>query len=194
MSTGLLSLGALTACQTTTVPQAKEPNTMKHLEKKNISAEQREAMKQHRLERKQLFQSMQNVCEGKPANSSVQVKAGEKVIDGTCKIIFKADRKEMKKEMKEKRADHGHMRGEHRPMRGEVRGMNYQRREILTDSKRAEPTQAYDQRLAKRQQQQQAIAQACNGQSAGNTVNVKIAERTIKGVCEVRFYPNVKLA
>lgn len=193
LSTGLLSLGALTACQTTTAPKTKEPHAMKHHEKKKLNAEKHEALKKQRMERKQLFENMQNACEGKPTNSSVQVKAGEKVIDGTCKIIFKADRKETKKERTEKRLDHGHMRSEHRPMRGEVRGMNHLRGEILTDTKRAELVQAYDQRLAQRQQQQQAIAQACVGQSAGNTVNLKIGERTTKGICKVRFYPSTKL-
>lgn len=178
VSTGLFSLGALTACQTTTTPQ-KDPRSMKGHEQKRMSPEKREAFKQHKAERKQAFAQMQKACDGKAVGSAVQVKAGERTIDGTCIIKFKADRKEMK-----------HVRGEHRPMRGEVRGLDQKRGEPLTNAKRAELIKAYDLRLAQRQAQQQAIAQACAGQTDGKIVQIKMGEKSVNGKCEVRFQPN----
>lgn len=192
VTTGVLSLGALTACQTTTAPQQKDPRSFKGHEQKRMSPEQRELRNQHHAERKQLFEQVQKACDGKTVGAAVQVKVGERVIDGTCNINFKADRKDMKQARTEQRAMHTgdrSDRGEHRPMRGEMRGFNQNRTEPLTDAKRAELTKAYDQRLAQRQATQQAIAKACVGQTDGKAVKIKIAEQTVNGKCEVRFYP-----
>ncbi len=50
------------------------------------------------------------------------------------------------------RAEHHSIKGEHRPMRGEMGNtMHMQRDEPLTDARRAELTQQFDQRLAERQ-------------------------------------------
>lgn len=187
LTTGLISMGALTACQTTTAPQDKDPRHFKaHHKQDRMTAEQRELYKQKRTERQQMFEQVKKACDGKAVGTAVQIKAGEKVINGSCKIHFKADRKDMK-----------HMRGEHRSlqgqhhgvMRGEVRSFKQNRGEALTDAKRAELIKAYDQRLAQRQAQQQAMAKACVGQSHGKAVQIKVGEKMINGQCQVRFHP-----
>ncbi|QQT91937.1 hypothetical protein [Acinetobacter johnsonii] len=157
----VLSVGALTACQST---QASKD-----------------------MEQSQHMQDIKKACDGKAVGSAVQVKAGEQTLEGTCAISFKPNRDEMK-------------RGEHRPMRGdqagrgEFRGMHMQRGEPLTDAKRAELTQQYDQRLAERQARQQAATKACQGQTDGKAVQLKVGTQTVDGKCIVHFQPKAPVS
>ncbi|TQR66025.1 hypothetical protein E2K73_08660 [Acinetobacter sp. RF15A] len=192
----IVSMGLLSACQSTSqVPDSKEhPHMMKHHEQHaakkahQLSPEQREHYRAMRTERMQLGKQMQQACEGKTIGSTVQVKAGDKTIEGQCNIFFKADRKEMKQ-----RGEFRGMRGEHRPMQGNFRGgMNGA--DVLTDTKRAELVKQYDQYLAERQALQTAFARACQGQAPGKAVQVKIADQTINGQCMVRFQPKAPVA
>ena len=190
----VLSMGALTACQSTSTPKdAQHGRMMKQHhgdQERHMSPEQREHFKKMRIEQRQVFAEMQKACDGKTVGSAVQVKAGDKAIDGTCTMTFNADRKAMKQEMKNARGEHKPMRGgEHRPMRGQM-----QRGEPLTDAKRAELTKQFDQRLAERQAKQQAIMKACQGQTDGSAVAIKVAEQQINGQCKVRFQPKAPVA
>lgn len=208
LTASVLSVGALTACQTTTAPKdAKAPQQFdgRHADRmeRRMSPEQREAFKVRQEERKAAFEQIKKACDGKAVGQAVQVKFGEKTVDGTCNIQFKADRKAMKENMQKMRAEHRPMKGEHRPMRGDVNGMRMHRgdfngprgqQEPLTDAKRAELTKQFDQRLAERQARQQAIAQACKGQTNGKAVQIKIGEQSINGQCEVRFQPQAPVA
>ncbi|WP_180049978.1 hypothetical protein [Acinetobacter sp. YH12144] len=182
----VLSMGALTACQSTTAPKDNDHGRMMKQHHgdhdRRMSPEQREHFKQMRAEQRQVFADMQKACNGKTTGSTVQVKAGDKSIDGTCTMVFKADRQDMKK-----------ARGEHRPMRGDMRGQ-MQRGEPLTDAKRAELTKQFDQRLAERQAKQQAIMKACQGKTDGSAVAIKVGEQQINGKCEVRFQPKAPVA
>ena len=73
-------------------------------------------------------------------------------------------------------------------MRADQTGsIHLQRGEPITDAKRAELTKQFDQRLAERQAKQQALFKACQGQTHGKTVQVKLNTQTINGKCEVRF-------
>lgn len=181
----VLSMGVLTACQSTTAPKDVEHGHMMkqhhghHAHK--MTPEQREQMQKMRAERQQVMQQMRQACDGKAVGSAVQVKAGDKTIDGTCTMAFKADRKAMK----DARAEHKPMRGEHRPMHARMH-----RGEPLTDAKRAELTKQFDQRLAERQAKQQAIAKACQGKADGTAIAFKVGEQQINGKCTVRFQPN----
>lgn len=194
MTASVLSVGALTACQTATAPKdAKGPHQFdgRHADRmdRKMTPEQREAFKARQAEHKQVFEQIKTACDSKAVGQSVQIKAGEKTVDGTCTIHFKADHKAMKAEMQKMRAE---QRAEHRPMQGNVRGpMHQQQREPLTDAKRAELTKQFEQRLAQRQAREQAIAQACQGQTHGKAVQIKIGEQTLKGQCEVRFQPKM---
>lgn len=189
----VLSMGALTACQSTTAPKDNDHGRMMKQhhgdQDRRMSPEQREHFKQMRAEQRQVFADMQKACDGKTTGSTVQVKAGDKSIDGTCTMVFNADRQDMKKA----RGEHKPMRGEHRPMHGDMRGQ-MQRGEPLTDAKRAELTKQFDQRLAERQAKQQAIMKACQGKTDGSTVAIKVGEQQINGKCEVRFQPKAPVA
>lgn len=193
----VLSMGALTACQSTSTPKDAEHGRMMKQhhgdQDRRMSPEQREHFKQMRTEQRQVFAEMKKACDGKAVGSAVQVKAGDKAIDGTCTMTFNADRKAMKQEMKNARGEHKPMRGEHRPMRGDMRGQ-MQRGEPLTDAKRAELTKQFDQRLAERQAKQQAIMKACRGKTDGSAVAIKVGEQQINGKCEVRFQPKAHVA
>lgn len=183
---GVLSMGALTACQSANTPKDIDHPQKMHGQKhdRNISPEQREEMKQMRAERQEVMKQIQQACDGKAAGAAVQVKAGDKTIDGTCTMVFRAD--------KQARGEHKPMRGEHRPMRGDMQSpMHMQRGEPLTDAKRAELTKQFDQRLAERQAKQQAIAKACQGKANGAAVQIKAGAQTVNGKCEVRFQPNM---
>lgn len=97
----VLSMGALTACQSTTAPKDNDHGRMMKQHHgdhdRRMSPEQREHFKQMRAEQRQVFADMQKACDGKATGSTVQVKAGDKNIDGTCTMVFKADRQDMKK-------------------------------------------------------------------------------------------------
>ena len=167
----VLSMGVLTACQSTTAPKDVEHGHMMkqhhghHAHK--MTPEQREQMQKMRAERQQVMQQMRQACDGKAVGSAAQVKAGDKTIDGTCTMAFKVDRKAMK----DARAEHKPMRGEHRPMHARM-------------------TKQFDQRLAERQAKQQAIAKACQGKADGTAIAFKVGEQQINGKCTVRFQHN----
>ena len=168
---GILSMGALTACQSANTAKDTDHPQRVHGQKhdRNMTPEQREQMQEMRAERHEVMSQMKQACDGKAAGAAAQVKAGGQTINGTCAMAFSMDK----------------------PERGEFRGMHMQRGEPLTDAKRAELTQQFDQRLAERQAKQQAIAKACLGKADGAAVQIKAGGQTIDGKCEVRFQPKM---
>jgi len=191
VSAGILSMGALSACQSSNTVKDKDNDQVRmmhgHHQKheRKMTPEQRQQFQQARTERKQLVEQIQKACDSKAAGTAVQIKAGDKTIDGTCVMTFKADHQAMKK----MRAEQQQMKGEHRPLRGEMKGMHMQHGELLTDVKRAELTTQFDQRLAQRQAKQQAMLKACQGQAHGKAVQLKVGAQSIDGKCEIRFQP-----
>lgn len=150
----VLSVGALTACQSTQASKDMEQSQHMHghyQKDRHMTPEQREQFEKMRTERKQDMQDIKKACDGKAVGSAVQVKAGEQTLEGTCAISFKPNRDEMK---------------------------------------RAELTQQYDQRLAERQARQQAATKACQGQTDGKAVQLKVGTQTVDGKCMVHFQPN----
>lgn len=187
----VLSFGALTACQSTNTAKDKDSDQTRMMHghhqnyERKMTPEQRQQFQQARTERKQLVEQIKQACDGKAAGTAVQIKAGDKTIDGTCVMTFKADHQAMKK----MRAEQQQMKGEYRPRRGEMKGMHMQHGELLTDVKRAELTRQFDQRLAQRQAKQQAMLKACQGQAPGKAVQLKVGAQSIDGKCEIRFQP-----
>lgn len=179
----VLSMGALTACQSTANTQDKNHSRMMkdHHGKpdRKMSPEQRETFEKSRAEHREVMQQIHKACDDKATGTTVQVKAGEKTIDGTCVMHFKSEHKKVDKQARQ----------DHRPMRGEIRQGDFKRGEPLTDAQRAELTKKFDQRLAERQAHQQAVAKACQGQKDGKAVQVKVGTQTLDGKCEVRFQP-----
>lgn len=184
VTAGLFSAGALTACQSTAPSKGADAPQRMHGERQmhKMTPEQREQIQQKRAERQEVMQQIRQACDGKTAGQSVQIKAGDKSIDGTCQTVFKADHKKRDAERPQAGERH-HMKMHDRSAHGMNRG------EVLTDAKRAELTKAYDQRLAERQARQQAILKACEGQSNGKAVQIKVGTQTVDGKCEVRFQP-----
>ncbi|CAB1217371.1 hypothetical protein [Acinetobacter bouvetii] len=186
----VFSMGALTACQSTNSVQDKEGDHARMMQDHHrmsdhkMTPEQREQFQQARAERQEVMKSIKTACDGKAVGSAVQVKAGEKTIDGTCMMRFTADRAAMKQ-----------MRREHHPMQGEMKDMRMMHHgEPLTDAKRAELTKQFDQRLAERQAHQQAMLKACQGKANGTAVQVKVGTHSMNGKCEVRFQPKMPVA
>lgn len=188
MGASVVGLVALTACQSTTNTKDKDhPQRMmkEHHVKgdRKMPPEQREKFKQSRAEHREVMKQIQNICENKTVNTAVQLKAGEKTIEGTCVMTFKPELKKVDKLQ----------RHENRPMRGHVNvPMKMQRGEILTDDKRAEMVKDFDRRLAERQAKQQAVIKACEGKKDGSAVQIKAGAQIIDGKCEVRFQPKMK--
>ena len=212
ITASVLSAGALTACQTTTAPeQVKGPHQFDgHRAEHHKSKMHREQFKKHHEQRQQFAQQLQKACDGKAIGQSTQVTFGEKTINGTCSIHFKADPKAPLKAKTEKdgklkkadavntdqaRTEYKKLRGEHRPMRGEFKNIQpMQKREPLTDAKRAELVKQFDQRLATRQAHEQALITACQGKKDGQTTQIKLGEKTFNGQCHVRFKPTAAVA
>lgn len=173
---GILSMGALAACQSPNA--AKE---MQHPQNMHSAQHQRGMTP----ERHDMMKQIRQACGGKTPGAAVQVSAGSKTLDGTCIMGFKAD--------KPARGEHAMPDG-HRPMHGSMHGsMHMQRGEALTDAKRAELTRQFDQRLAQRQAMQQAVQKACLGKADGAAVQIKAGAQTIDGKCEVRFQPKMPM-
>lgn len=182
-SVSLLTLGTLTACQSNhTMKNHDQKHMMKHAHTQHdrqISPEQREKFQQARSERKQVIQQIKTACDGKTVGQMIQVKTPNQTIEGTCIMTFKADRKT--------RGEHRSLNNEPRVAYAEMHKMRMQHNQPLTDARRAELTQQFDQRLAQRQAKQQAIIKACQGQSHGKTVQVKVIDQTLQGTCQVKF-------
>lgn len=190
VGTSILSLGALTACQSSHSIKENDHARMMHdhhpQHERKMTAEQREQFKQARHERKQVFEQIQKACDSKAVGTAVQIQAGDKILDGTCSMTFKPEHKAGQKMRGEQRS----MKDKHRAMRsGMNHAMHMQHDEPLTDTRRAELTQQFDQRLAKRQAIQQTIAKACQGQTHGKAIQIKVGVQTIAGQCEIRFQP-----
>lgn len=203
LSASVLSMGALTACQSSNSVQSPEQaRMMKHHAEKHdqkerrLSPEQRQQFEAARQQRAEFNKQIRQACDNKAVGSSVEVKAGDKAISGTCNIYFQAD----PKQFKAKDGDY-RVKGE-RPMRGDIRPTPEQARgfagakrgEPLTDAQRAELVKQYDQRLAQRQAQQKALVQACQGKKDAATAQIKVGEQTINGKCHVRFQPKAPVA
>lgn len=175
ITTGILSMGALTACQSTQAPQTdKNSHSMMHGKHHHkMSPEQREKMQKMREQRKALHEQMQKACDGQAIGHNTQIQIGDKSIDGSCNLVFQPDHKAMGK-MKHHMHHH---QDSHMKMKN------------MTDEQRAELKQKFEQKRAERKAQWQAIQQACAGQTAGKAIQVKFGEKMIDGQCVVKFQP-----
>lgn len=96
----VVTMGSLAACQSTTGPQEPPARHMmddapqgKHFMKRHkLIPEQRAEMQQRRAERQAQFEQIQQACVGKTVGQAIQVKVGDKTIDGTCQIRFKPNK------------------------------------------------------------------------------------------------------
>ena len=162
-STALGATLLLSACQSNTqLTQPKHEHMMKHHQ------EGRMAKHQH-------MRAMHQACVGKNAGDNVTVSFGQRTINGSCEMVFMPERgqKALKSNYK-------------MPIYAK------QQNRLLSDAERAEMVKQFDLRLAERQAKQKAIQSACQGQSAAKTVNIKFAEQSIKGQCQLKFKPKAQ--
>ena len=197
VSASVMSMGALTACQSTNSMSTNEGRYAKKMDKKHdrFTPEQREQMKLMHAQRKDFHKAAEKACDKQTVGSTVQFKVGEQTIQGTCDIRFYPERtaKGKGKSAKEHRSDDKRMM---HPRQNDGRYSAGLRGEPLTDAKRSEMVKKYEQRLAEKQATQNALREACNGQTAGQKVQIKLGEREINGQCLVKFKPTqpVKVA
>ncbi|MEG0483302.1 MAG: hypothetical protein RR575_10080 [Acinetobacter sp.] len=186
VTASLLSMGALTACQSTQGPKDEHQGHMMggHHGHNKMSPEEREQMKQMRAQHKEMREQMQKACDGKTIGQTVQIKAGDKTIDGTCNIVFKADRKAMK-EMKQNLRHEGKENG--RMMRHDGPRMK-----DMTEEQRAQIQQQFEQKRAERKAQWEAVQKSCAGQPANKAIQVKLGDKLLDGQCVVKFQPQFK--
>ncbi|MCU4358334.1 hypothetical protein [Acinetobacter ursingii] len=89
----LVTMGSLAACQSTNAPQEPPSHHMM-----GDGPQGKHAMKHHKLtpeqraERQAQFEQIQQACVGKVAGQAIQVKMGDKTIDGTCQLHFKPNK------------------------------------------------------------------------------------------------------
>lgn len=98
----------------------------------------------------------------------------------------RADRKEMRgDDMRRHNKDH-HKGFDHKHGKDgrDHDGRRFDKRKALT----AEQKAAMQTRRAERQATMQALQKACEGK-AGQTISVKVGEKTFDGTCQVRFKP-----
>ena len=58
----------------------------------NLTPEQQAKMQQRQAQRKAEWQQVQQACKGKTVGQAIQVKIGERLIDGKCEIRFVKNR------------------------------------------------------------------------------------------------------
>ena len=185
VTASILSMTALTACQSTNTAKNDHNTHMMghhthgHDHGRQMSPEQRAQMKQMREERKAIHTQIQKACDGKTLGQAVQVKAGEKTLDGTCNMVFKIDRKAMSEMKRDMHHNQGHM------MHGHPRGERHMQQ--MTAEQRAQIQQQRQQKRAEHQAKRDAMQKACVGQSNGKAIQVKFGEKTIDGTCVVKF-------
>ena len=186
VTASLLSMGVLTACQSTQGPKEEHQGRMMgdHHGHNKMSPEEREQMKLMRAQHKEMRKQIQEACNGKTIGQSVQVKAGDKTLEGTCNIVFKADRKAMK-EMKQNFRQEGKENG--RMMRHDGPRMN-----DMTEEQRAQIQQQFEQKRAERKARWEAVQKSCVGHPAGQTIQVKLGDKLLDGQCVVKFQPQFK--
>lgn len=184
VTASILSMGALTACQSTTSPKPEQDGRMMghHKHDRHMSPEQREQFKQMRAERQAFHEQIQKACDGKTVGQTAQVKAGEKTVDGTCNMVFKADRKALRELKGDFRQDQGRMMHDRS---GHHRGDRHMQQ--MSEEQRAQLQQQREQKRAEHQAQWETMQKACAGQTNGKTIQVKIGEKTIDGTCFVKF-------
>lgn len=166
----------LTACQSTT--QVQQPKHERMLKKYDARM-----MKKHHDGRKQhmrgMHQAMNQACDGKKAGENVSLTAGQRSINGSCEMVFMPERGQKALKSNYKMTE---------------RATPSKRDAILTDAERAEMVKQFDLRLAERQAKQKAIQTACQGQTSGQAVQIKFAEQSISGQCQLKFKPQAKAA
>lgn len=180
VTASLISVGALTACQSTTAPQDNSGSKMMQHDGgwHHKTPEQREQMKQMRAQHKAMREQVEKACNGKAVGEAVQINAANKTINGSCAMVFKADRSAMREMKHEMRHDqHGMMYGH----RGEERMKN------MTEAQRAQIQQQRQQKRAQYRAEWEAVQQACAGRPQGQAIQVKLGEKLIKGTCIVKF-------
>lgn len=201
VTTGVLSMGALTACQSTPTPQDVSPKAHSHQKHhadsrgQHLTPEQREQFKQARAERQQVMRQIQQACEGKAAGQTVQIKANDKSINGSCQVRFVPDREAMKNARAQFAKDGKFAKD--RKLSPEIMAQHRaesraKRAEPLTEAQRAEKKKQFEQRIAQHKVHQQALQQACQGKTAGQSVQIKVGEQTLSGQCKVVFQPQVQ--
>lgn len=183
VTASLLSMGALTACQSTQGPKEEHQGRMMgdHRGHHKMSPEEREQMKQMRAQHKEMRQQMQKACDGKTIGQTVQIKAGDQTLEGTCNIVFKADRKamdEMKRDFAHDGKEHGRMMRHDGP-----------RMKDMTEEQRAQIQQQFEQKRAERKAQWEAVQKSCVGQPNGKAIQVKLGDKLLDGQCVVKFQP-----
>ena len=90
------------------------------------------------------------------------------------------DRADLHPDHKEMRDDH-----KHRFDKGHKKdGHGFDKRKAMTEEQKA----AMQTRRAERQATMQALQKACEGK-VGQTISVKVGEKTFDGTCQVRFKP-----
>jgi hypothetical protein len=167
----------LTACQSNTqVQQPKHERMMKHHQDARMMKHHDGRMAKHQRGMHQANKA----CESKKAGESVSLTAGQRTINGSCEMVFMPERgqKALKSNYKTKT---------------DVKAIT-PRNSVMTDAERAEMVKQFDLRLAERQAKQKAIQTACQGQSVGKAVQIKFAEQTVQGQCQLKFKPQAKAA
>lgn len=114
LAVSLISMGTLTACQSTTAATEKSPEKrmmgkhhggeyrghhgkrdhLKRMNPEKMTAEQRAKWDQRQAEHKVRFEQIKKACDGKTTGQTVQLKMGEKTINGACEMTFKPTKME----------------------------------------------------------------------------------------------------
>lgn len=169
----LLSLGTLSACQSTQSTK-QTSDSDKEQRHGHLTAEQKQQHKAQRAEQKQLRKQAKQACEGKAIGENVQIQVGDKNIAGQCQMMFKP----------EHRARSEHREGQH------MSRADRQEFKQMTEEQRAQAKQQFDQKRVQRKAEWQALQKACDGQTAGKTIQAKMGDQLVNGQCLVKFQPN----
>lgn len=189
VSAGIISMGALTACQSSQSPKEQHGRMMDHHAHK-MSPEQREEKKQMRAEHREFKKQLKTACDNKAVGTAISFQVANKTIDGSCVVNFRPDGDAMKLLRDAKNADHIKDKA-NRPDFHLKRGQELTaEQKVQLDQQRAERKAQFEQKHAERQVKWEALQSACAGQSNGQQIKAKIDDKLIPGTCFVHFKPN----
>ncbi|TCM68120.1 hypothetical protein EC844_106103 [Acinetobacter calcoaceticus] len=200
ISFSVLAALTLSACQSTqsTPVNSAEPQHRSghHHDRSQMTDAQKQHWQQQSAGRKQLFNQMQQACDGKKLGQNLQLQVADKTISGQCQLMFKPEARvgtelhtrQHQPHTMRMQDQNQHPQGRDKHNQAPVDPQNMSAEQIQQRELRQ---QQFALRRAERQQKWQALQNACNGQTVGKNIQAQIGDKTLNGQCVVKFKPDL---
>lgn len=186
----LLSMGALTACQSTAT-RPDQPQQGHHLRHGH------QMTPQEQEQRRANFEQMKQACDGKNAGDAAQVSFKDKTISGQCQLSFRPNPPPAGQAMPQPRD------GQPAPQNAQLpppqdgqpapAPQNGQLPPPPQNGANGQPPMPPKDHMMKHHKHRgdfKAFQHVCDGRTAGQALKVTFKDKTVFGTCEVQFRPD----